>query len=112
MRETLDYGAADISWTVWPEGITNAILQATTALGEARSSTHVTLVVGSPPNEMEQRLSLFQALRGLVHSSVLERPDVRANLVFGGADADRLQMVRYLDTARYVFGASIDLGEL
>ncbi|MGH0348862.1 hypothetical protein [Sinorhizobium meliloti] len=110
MSERLEYGAVEIKWTGWPKGITGAILQATEALGDARADTHVTLVVDALSIEEAHRLSLFEALRGLVHSSVLERPGLRANLVFGGSDDDRRQFSRYLATAPYVFGASIDLG--
>ena len=110
MSDWFEYGAVEIKWAGWPKGVTGAILQATEVLGDARADSHVTLVVDASIMEEAHRLSLFEALRGLVHSSVLERPGLRANLVFGGSDDDRRKFSRYLAAAPYVFGASIDLG--
>ena len=99
-----------VEWTGWPFGVTHAVLHVAEVLGNAPGNCHVTLTVPNPPCDASHRASLAEALRGLVQSSVLERPDIRVNLVFGGIDADQAMMVSYLETADFVFGATIDLG--
>jgi hypothetical protein len=101
-----------VEWAGWPEGVTSAVLQVAAALGTAKPPTHLTIVVPSPPHLKAHRDCLREALRGLIHSSVLEQPGVRVNLVFGGADSDRRQAINYLAGAPFVYGATIDLGAM
>ncbi|NYJ11033.1 hypothetical protein GGI64_002080 [Rhizobium leguminosarum] len=110
MDVSLTAGAVEIDWRGWPEGITEAVLQGAVALRAAKPKSHVTLVVANPPVNSAQRQCLREALRGLIHSSVLERPDIRSNLAFGGMSEDRQRIIAYLDRATFVFGATIDLG--
>jgi hypothetical protein len=98
----------EVSGGAWPEGLTAAVLDVTACLASA--TTAVTVVVRSPPQNHAQRESLREALRGLIHSSVLERPKIRANLVYGGSQADQDKAIKYLDGATFVFGATLDLG--
>jgi hypothetical protein len=94
----------------WPGGVTSAVLSAASVLGAAEPGTAVTFVVRNAPEDPAVRDCLREALRGLIHSSVLENPRVRANLAFGGSSKDSQAMTSYLETASFVFGATFDLG--
>jgi hypothetical protein len=95
----------------WPEGVTSAVLTATRSLGQAELPSTVTLVVPRPPKDPAHRACLTEALRGVIHSSTLEQPTIRTNLIVGGSDSDRQEAVSYVSAATFVFGATIDLGQ-
>lgn len=101
----------ELQYSQWPEGVTSAVLKAAGALGKAERPSAVAIVVPHPPADAAHRACLREALRGLIHSSVLEAPEIRANLVYGGSDGDRNHMIAYLADATFVFGATIDLGQ-
>lgn len=99
-----------ISPGVWPTGLTNAVLDVTRALADRMEGDDVTVLVPEPPSDPGEREALREAVRSVVHVSVLERPKIRVNLVFGGSAEDREDTISYLAKAPFVVGASIDLG--
>jgi hypothetical protein len=99
----------ELGWAGWPSGVTEAVLSAADALASAPSGEVVTLVVPVPPAVRSEREALRDALRSVLHASLLERPDVRANIVFGGDEADSVRTIAYLASADFVYGATIDL---
>jgi hypothetical protein len=100
----------ELPWTGWPGGVTTAVVTAAKALGGAVERDQVTLVVSDPPAEWSEREALREALRSLVHASVMEQPRIRVNMVFGGESSDRAETVDYVNEATFVYGATIDLG--
>jgi hypothetical protein len=101
----------EVSWKGWPQGITAAVVEVARALRRAQAGDHVVAVVSEVPADGPHRGALREALRGLIHSSVRERPEVRVNLVFGGSPADRSKSVDYLTHAGFVYGATLELGD-
>jgi hypothetical protein len=100
----------DIPWTSWPVGVTAAVVVAADALAAAQEGDQITLVVSAPPADWSEREALREALRSLIHASVMEQPGIRANMVFGGLQADRDETVAYVNDATFVYGATVDLG--
>jgi hypothetical protein len=107
---TSDSAVLEIDPGGFPSGLTHAVLIATRRLGGATPQSSVTISVPAPPSDLGEREALREALRSLVHGSILERPEVRANLVFGGPADDHRRTVEYVNSAPFVIGASIDLG--
>lgn len=99
---------AALDQATWPAALTRLVVDVAGALGAAVDGDRVA-VVADPPAEPERAGALREALRSLVHASVLERPGVQANLVYGGSAADRDLTLAYLATADFVLGATIDL---
>lgn len=99
-----------VSPGLWPTGLTDAVLDVTRILAERTDGDIVTVLVPEPPVDTCEREALREALRSVVHVSVLERPKIRVNLVFGGSAEDREDTVSYVADASFVVGASIDLG--
>lgn len=93
----------------WPSGVTDAVLLVTAGIRSSVPGDRVVVVVGDPPSEPDRRGALLLALRSLVHASVLERPGVRINLVFGGTAQDRERTLEYVAGATYLHGATLDL---
>ena len=94
----------------WPAGLVDAVVYVTGELGRSSPGERVTVVVPEPPAAPEQSGALREALRSLVHASVLELPAVRVNHVYGGTAADREQTLAYVAGAEFVLGATLDLG--
>lgn len=101
---------AEISFDEWPNGLTLAVTAATRALAAAEPGDTVLLSVPSPPEDPGYREGAREALRSVIHASTLERPKLRANLIFGGNRDDHTESVHYLSGATFVFGATVDLG--
>lgn len=95
----------------WPADLTRAVLDASHALAATQEGQALTLAVPNPPADFGFREALREALRSLVHGSVLERPKMRVNLVFGGDAVDHQATVDYIGSAPFVIGATVDLGE-
>lgn len=94
----------------WPAGLTDAVVRVAGQLGKSTPGDRVTVVVAHPPAAPEQRAALVEALRSLVHASVLERPTVRVNLVCGGTPTGRRETLAYVAGADFLLGATLDLG--
>lgn len=93
----------------WPGSLTGLVVEVAGALGSATDGDRIVVVVAEPPAEPERAGAVREALRSLVHASVLERPAVRVNLVYGGSGADRHATLDHLATADFVLGATVDL---
>jgi hypothetical protein len=93
----------------WPGSLTNLVVEVAGALGSAADGDRLAVVVVNPPTEPERAGAVREAMRSLVHASVLERPAVRVNLVYGGSGADRDVTLDHLAGADFVLGATLDL---
>ncbi|MDP9889092.1 hypothetical protein [Pseudarthrobacter enclensis] len=105
----------------WYASLSDVIVEATSALAAAaRTAPQTSLILvlhGQPdtPIPAHIRLSAKEALRSLVHTSVLEEPTLRVNLLIAPtSDGPDLQLtLEYLSgpNGEFVQGATIDLGE-
>jgi hypothetical protein len=100
---------AALDSATWPGSLTRLVVEVAGALGSAADGDRIAVVVAEPPAEPEQAGAVREAMRSLVHASVLERPAVRVNLLYGGSSADREMTLDHLATADFVLGATLDL---
>lgn len=105
----------------WHASLSDVVVQATAAIAAAAKSTaqtRTTLVLHGQPDKRTPshiRLSMKEALRSLMHTSVLEQPSLGINLVIALTldDPDLEPTLKYLagTEGEFVQGATIDLGE-
>lgn len=105
----------------WHASLSDVVVQATAAIAAAAKSTaqtRTTLVLHGQPDKrtpLHIRLSMKEALRSLMHTSVLEQPSLGINLVIALTldDPDLQTTLKYLagPEGEFVQGATIDLGE-
>ena len=105
----------------WHASLSDVIARATAAIAAAAESTpptRTTVVLHGQPDTRTPahiRLSMKEALRSLIHASVLEQPALGINLLIAQTleDPDLELTLKYLagPNGEFVQGATIDLGE-